>query len=573
MEKKSLNFLGTLNPKLLYMLKICQSPLNYTEQKYISEGILKEIGNLLKNHRFSEKGIIINFQKSDNLEINIKDRHCKLKIKENKKPGKKYFCEEGDNNISNYTVGQIELFPKNGDSYIFPPSIETFKCEKKEKCNICNGSGLCTKCLGEKKVICYNCQGKNICQDCKGLGQITCDVCEGYKLCHNCEGNGKIICEKCDGEGSCSDCEGSGLYPCLSCNQTGDCPRCDGTGTLYCSDCYGKGAKKCNVCNGNGKAFEEETCRDCNGSGNYPKRNFEYVTCRRCKGSGFYRRYIGSCQYCDGTGKEYCWNCSGEGTVDCDRCNGEGQCLKCNGNGHIRCKACKGDGKCKKCRGKGNIKCQECAGSGKCYNCKGVGKIKCYTCKGNGKCLVCDDEGKIDCQECKGNGTCENCNGTGFIKCGNCNGSGFYQTFKTIKIDKINIQSTYDDLDNIIFEKKDKSNKYEILNNYLLYKIDSLEIINNENIIHEKFKNLSVNQNVLNFLEDYKNKFLKKKENPIIPNLESVETIIDIYNIVMFKMVIRYSNKIFDFYIMEKNGLVYFENKPSHWDNFKSFFI
>ncbi|HAD14634.1 MAG TPA: hypothetical protein DCF33_19585 [Saprospirales bacterium] len=146
----------------------------------------------------------------------------------------------------------------------------------------------------------------------------------------------------------------------------------------------------------------------------------------------------GSCNFCNGDGKQKCHSCSGKGKLPCQYCaNGKTKCNNCYGKGSLQCNMCHAQGQvstCPKCNGRGiistnlgigvlNSTCLNCNGSGRgnfiCNNCNGNGRNSCASCTGQGtiNCSYCRGFTFTNCQGCKGigksNSNCQGCNGTG----------------------------------------------------------------------------------------------------------------------------------------------------------------
>lgn len=90
-------------------------------------------------------------------------------------------------------------------------NIEEDKNRRKQKCSVCDGTGLqtCKKCSG---------RGSFICKQCNGSGHA--------ELCKKCRGKGFILCRRCGGSGvyhdkACSYCQEAGSIECSSCGGTG----------------------------------------------------------------------------------------------------------------------------------------------------------------------------------------------------------------------------------------------------------------------------------------------------------------------------------------------------------------
>jgi len=160
-------------------------------------------------------------------------------------------------------------------------------------------------------------------------------------------------------------------------------------------------------------SHENNVCSGCGGVGT--------INCGACFGLGqtynFFRSSYETCNFCQGSGKFYCFCQTGgvigitvragyspkntggtEGTVtgstkiQCTRCNGTGKCNVCNGTGKgMTCGYCSSSGRpgqvfksgiyggapywqiCPQCYGKGYNDCNTCRGIGKCIQCKGLG--------------------------------------------------------------------------------------------------------------------------------------------------------------------------------------------------------
>lgn len=102
------------------------------------------------------------------------------------------------------------------------------------------------------------------------------------------------------------------------------CEYCHGTGSATCKACGGIGKVDCPDCDGSGKAYH--ICPECN-EGQVPDPRAmdddETMTCPTCHGE--YKKEIGACKTCKGTGKVECQPCHGSGKVECQACNATGK--------------------------------------------------------------------------------------------------------------------------------------------------------------------------------------------------------------------------------------------------------
>lgn len=103
-----------------------------------------------------------------------------------------------------------------------------------------------------------------------------------------------------------------------------ECVRCHGTGEAPCATCNGEGKMTCPDCDGNGVDFS--ICPDCHEGRVLDPRGAEEddtMTCPTCHGE--YKKEIGVCKTCKGTGKVECEPCHGSGKVECQACNATGK--------------------------------------------------------------------------------------------------------------------------------------------------------------------------------------------------------------------------------------------------------
>lgn len=121
---------------------------------------------------------------------------------------------------------------------------------------------------------------------------------------------------------------------CYACNGTekDDCPDCNGKKRVKCEVCGGKGEVACETCNGTGRIYE--ICPNCN-EGQVPDPQAidddTMMECPVCHGN--WRKEVGVCEDCNGTGK-----------VECDECDhGWNECETCDGTGKVLCTCCDGD--------------------------------------------------------------------------------------------------------------------------------------------------------------------------------------------------------------------------------------
>ena len=172
------------------------------------------------------------------------------------------------------------------------------------------------------------------CEKCHGTGKETCSKCDGKKKvkCDECNGSGKHQCHSCSGSGkeTCSRCGGTG-------NEIKTCPVCDHgkvekTRWINCSKCHGSGIE------GYSHSGHPYSCSRCNGRGQVKETYHEI--CPNCHGE--YRKNLGTCKSCGGTGRRTCSSCGGKKVVQCDKCSGTGQadCPTCNGMGVVKCHDC-----------------------------------------------------------------------------------------------------------------------------------------------------------------------------------------------------------------------------------------
>lgn len=102
------------------------------------------------------------------------------------------------------------------------------------------------------------------------------------------------------------------------------CEYCHGTGSATCKTCGGIGKVDCPDCDGSGKSYF--ICPECN-EGQVPDPRAmdddETMTCPTCHGE--YKKEIGACKTCKGTGKVECHPCHGSGKVECQGCNATGK--------------------------------------------------------------------------------------------------------------------------------------------------------------------------------------------------------------------------------------------------------
>lgn len=231
--------------------------------------------------------------------------------------------------------------------------------------------------------------------------------------------------------------------------------------------------RKCQVCNGTGKAmmlsqdFDGNTtyrevagrgCRSCYGTGSamgvgtvaertaeLGRSVGEYVQLQKARkfapvGEAWIpmslegalshrekallmRTVAAPCRRCMGLARADCGNCKGTGIVPC-RARG---CVRGMVESEIR-------GGLMKMGIKRRIKCRTCAGKGAvaCETCRGQGNVICGECKGMGErppCTKCTGQGTVACRRCKGTGSangedCAECRAGGVILCGTCNGDG-----------------------------------------------------------------------------------------------------------------------------------------------------
>lgn len=172
------------------------------------------------------------------------------------------------------------------------------------------------------------------CEKCHGTGKVNCPSCGGGKKtkCEECNGNGKHQCHSCSGSGrvSCSSCRGSG-------NEIKTCPVCDSgkvekTRWINCNKCHGSGIESYSP---SGRPF---SCTRCSGRGQV-KETYREI-CPNCHGE--YRKKVGTCKSCGGTGRRTCPDCGGKKIVRCDKCSGTGRadCPTCSGHGVVKCPDC-----------------------------------------------------------------------------------------------------------------------------------------------------------------------------------------------------------------------------------------
>lgn len=172
------------------------------------------------------------------------------------------------------------------------------------------------------------------CTRCHGTGKVTCSKCGGKK---------DVKCEKCNGTGKhqCHSCDGSGKVECSSCDGTGDeiktCPVCyrgkvKKERVINCGRCHGTGIS------GYSPSGQPYSCGACDGRGQLIEPYYEI--CPNCHGE--YRKKVGSCKSCGGTGRRTCYSCKGEKTVRCGECSGTGKhdCHVCKGTGAVNCPDC-----------------------------------------------------------------------------------------------------------------------------------------------------------------------------------------------------------------------------------------
>lgn len=123
--------------------------------------------------------------------------------------------------IFQYSYNLPDTFPEKQtevEIYVIPTSVKTHSCEPEMPCEICEGSGKCTKCDARGFNRCGSCQGsgtkeirdgnyangkakyrKVACASCHGSKKITCSSCKGTKNCGRCDGNAVVTCDRCDG--------------------------------------------------------------------------------------------------------------------------------------------------------------------------------------------------------------------------------------------------------------------------------------------------------------------------------------------------------------------------------------
>ena len=102
------------------------------------------------------------------------------------------------------------------------------------------------------------------------------------------------------------------------------CEYCNGTGIAKCETCGGNGKVTCPECDGSGKSYF--ICPECdNGRVPDPRAmdDDETMTCPTCHGE--YKKEVGACKTCKGTGKVECQPCHGSGKVECQACNATGK--------------------------------------------------------------------------------------------------------------------------------------------------------------------------------------------------------------------------------------------------------
>lgn len=281
-------------------------------------GLLKDLGSLV-GKSLEKYTKIASIEHYEELKVTADIKSSDIVVSEKENPGNEYDAKAEPTELKFFSYETLKKqaeFNKNNKIYRgkLYGTIETFDCATMEKCPICLGNGICSKCDGDRQIVCNVCEGTLKCPQCDGTGQYTCPDCEGDGDCPECGG---------DGEVDCPDCDGSGNYIDTYCN------RCGGSG-------YYRNNIECKVCGGTGRYVVE--CKNCNGSGN--------VDCEDCSGSG------------------YCGRCHGDGGWDCRACHASGKCGKCKAKGKIWCPDCHGKGKCFDCKGRKEITCRRCNGSG-----------------------------------------------------------------------------------------------------------------------------------------------------------------------------------------------------------------
>lgn len=101
------------------------------------------------------------------------------------------------------------------------------------------------------------------------------------------------------------------------------CKCCEGTGNVKCKTCTGEGSVSCPVCEGNGK--EIVICPTCTKGYVPDPRSMDdepTLKCPDCHGE--WKRDLGPCKECNGTGKVMCASCGGTGKEKCGACEGTG---------------------------------------------------------------------------------------------------------------------------------------------------------------------------------------------------------------------------------------------------------
>lgn len=128
--------------------------------------------------------------------------------------------------------------------------------EEQAKTDSLSGNGNTTVYVGQNNEVAQ-------------VRSVQCSSCHGNKLCWHCNGdcfrNGRR-CNVCDGNGNCTACLGKGVHEvlvingqdyvyCTACHGKKDCTMCNGSGKdeNYNSDCFNcKGSRKCPYCKGEG---------------------------------------------------------------------------------------------------------------------------------------------------------------------------------------------------------------------------------------------------------------------------------------------------------------------------------
>ncbi|MDF7801900.1 hypothetical protein P4C99_20655 [Pontiellaceae bacterium B1224] len=257
------------------------------------------------------------------------------------------------------------------------------------------------------------------CGTCDGTGrrEVTCAVCGGTGKCPKCNGTGRLDsatgkttthCTKCRGTGVCPECGGEG-------SKSTVCPVCHGRGKLlekrYCEikrDYYvhtinqsaspdipvsvthsdrdrilaalknlpelERGAARFYASEAYTGGVDTNLLVACTMysmlQGKMEDAVRFYMTIEAHYGEGNVldiKKYLNTCDVCDGTGVIL---------KDCRTCNGTGKCPRCGGDGELDsefldrttpCTTCRGTGKCTACNGVGKIKIR-------CGNCEGTGR-------------------------------------------------------------------------------------------------------------------------------------------------------------------------------------------------------